>query len=208
MSTDQPRRRRPPSTRAEPSPCEFSYDSSDDGLCPGDCRVHRQHVYTLCYGRPVRVRDRDYIPVDPAYDYPISHYVGYTTQRPIDRIRQHGARSAHYIVAIRPGTARDEENIKRSGTCARCGHSLWYYAESPSYSPSFADWFDQRGEILAQRGAASRVRLLELMRAKAARLAEQGEHDKLARVERLIKLLERHSAHGASGDTDGNEPTT
>jgi hypothetical protein len=43
------------------------------------------------------------------------------------------------------------------------------------------------------------------MRRRAASLAEQGEHDKLARVKRLIEMLERKSAHDASGDTDGND---
>jgi hypothetical protein len=114
--------------RQPPSTYEFSYDPSGDGLCPGGCRDHPEHVYILCYGRLVLVRDRDYVPDDPPVDYPISHYVGHTRQLPIDRVRQHGARSAHHIVAIRPGTEDDEYEIKLSGTCQRCGQSLWYFA--------------------------------------------------------------------------------
>lgn len=125
------------STRAEPSSHEFSYDAAGEGLCAGDCRMHQAHVYILCYGRPVMVRDRDYLLADPAEDYPISHYVGFTTQLPIDRVRQHGARSAHYIAAIQPGTIRDEHRIKLIGACPRCGKSLWYYAESPTYEESW-----------------------------------------------------------------------
>jgi hypothetical protein len=126
------------STRAEPSPYEFTYNPDDEGLCAGNCRAHGEHVYILCYGRPVMVRDRDYLLADPTGEYPISHYVGYTTQLPIDRVRQHGARSAHYLVAVQPGTERDEYQIKRTGTCPRCGKSLWYFAESPTYSDEFA----------------------------------------------------------------------
>ena len=74
------------------------------------------------------VRDRDYMPDDPPMDYPIGRYMGYSQQLPIDRVRQHGARSAHHIVAIRPGTMDDEDEIKLSGTCLRCGQSLWYFA--------------------------------------------------------------------------------
>lgn len=111
-------------TRAEPSPFELRYDATADGLCAGDCRLHRAHIYILCYGRPVMVRDRDYLPGEQTRGYPISHYVGYTTQFPIDRVRQHGARSAHFIAAIRPGTMADERRAKQSESCPRCGQSL------------------------------------------------------------------------------------
>jgi hypothetical protein len=50
--------------------------------CPADRRAHREHVYILCYGQPVIVKDRDYLLSDPAADYPITHYVGYTRQQP------------------------------------------------------------------------------------------------------------------------------
>lgn len=102
--------------------------------CPPDCRAHPEHVYILCYGQRVTVKDRDYLIADSGSDYPISHYVGYTTQQPpVKRIRSHAARSAHYIAEIRPGTQADEETAKRSEMCPKCGGSLWYYAESPTY---------------------------------------------------------------------------
>ena len=82
----------------------------------------------------------DYLRGDPSRKYPISHYVGWTSQRPpINRVRQHGAKSAHYVAQIRPGTVRDEERAKCLETCPRCGQSLWYYAESPTYSEEYAD---------------------------------------------------------------------
>jgi hypothetical protein len=28
--------------------------------CPPGCRAHLDHIYILCYGRPVIVQDRDY----------------------------------------------------------------------------------------------------------------------------------------------------
>ena len=96
--------------------------------------AHREHVYILCYGQPVIVKDRDYLMADPGTDYLITHYVGYTRQQPpVKRIRSHAARSAHYIAQIRPGTLADEEDVKRNQACPACGGSLWYYAESPTY---------------------------------------------------------------------------
>ncbi|MFD9965054.1 hypothetical protein [Amycolatopsis sp. NPDC059020] len=77
--------------------------------------------------------DRDYLREDHSHDYPITHYVGYTRQLPIRRIRSHGARSAHHVAKIQPGTMDDENNIKRHELCPKCGRSLWYYAESPTY---------------------------------------------------------------------------
>jgi hypothetical protein len=59
-------------------------------------------------------------------------------QPPVERVREHGARSAHQIAAIRPGTMRDEAHAKRYERCPRCGGSLWYYAESPTYLADFA----------------------------------------------------------------------
>jgi hypothetical protein len=102
-------------------------------VCVPDCRKHSRHVYIICYGKPVLVRDRDYLPQDRDFKYPITHYVGYTTQLPIDRVRQHAALSAHYLVEVRPGTMADEESAKLYEKCPRCGQSLWYFAESPSY---------------------------------------------------------------------------
>lgn len=95
--------------------------------CPADCLEHPEHVYILCYGRPVVVSSID------TESGPISHYVGWTSQQPpVRRVRAHGARSAHYIAQIRPGTLADEDHAKRHEFCPRCGKSLWYYGESPA----------------------------------------------------------------------------
>ena len=116
------------------------YDPGSEAECPGKCLAHSQHIYVLCYGRPVLVGNRDYLRGDRSRKYPISHYVGYTSQLPpIERVWQHGAKSSHYIAQIRPGTVRDEEHAKRFETCPKCGKSLWYYAESPTYSEEYAD---------------------------------------------------------------------
>ncbi|MFI6031638.1 hypothetical protein [Amycolatopsis magusensis] len=102
--------------------------------CPPECLKHPEHVYILCYGRPVTVSSRDGLRGDPTTDYPITHYVGWTSQQPpVRRVRAHGARSAHYIAQIRPGTLADEDHAKRHESCPTCGKSLWYYAESPTY---------------------------------------------------------------------------
>jgi len=99
--------------------------------CAPECLKHPEHVYILCYGQPTVVRDRDYLLADPTHDYPITHYVGYTRQLPpIKRIRQHAARSAHYVAQIRAGTEDDEDHIKEFERCPKCGGSLWYYGES------------------------------------------------------------------------------
>ena len=99
-----------------------------------DCRAHAEHVYILCYGQPTLVKDRDYLLADEGGDYPVTHYVGYTRQQPpVKRIRQHAARSAHFIAQIVPGTESDEDRVKRHGRCPKCGGSLWYYGESPTY---------------------------------------------------------------------------
>lgn len=102
--------------------------------CRPDCLDHPEHVYILCYGTPTVVGSRDYLVTDPARGYPITHYVGHTQQQPpIKRVRQHGARSAHFVAEIRPGSWHDEHETKRTGACPSCGASLWYFAESPTY---------------------------------------------------------------------------
>lgn len=108
-------------------------EPAGDLSCPAGCRAHREHVYILCYGQPVIVKERDYLPDDPARNYPISHYVGYTRQQPpVKRIWSHGAHSAHYIAQIRPGTLAGEDSAKRTEACPKCGGSLWYFGESPT----------------------------------------------------------------------------
>jgi hypothetical protein len=106
-------------------------------VCEPDCREHSEHVYIICYGKPVMVRDRDYLHQDWDSRYPITHYVGYTAQVPITRVRQHAALSAHYLVEVRPGTEADEEWAKLYEKCPRCGRSLWYFAESPTYKRKY-----------------------------------------------------------------------
>ncbi len=104
--------------------------------CDPKCREHRAHIYIICYGKPTVVRDRDYLRADGdawGSGYPITHYVGFTTQVPVDRVRQHAALSAHYLVEVRPGGGADELNAKLYEKCPRCGGSLWYFAESPTY---------------------------------------------------------------------------
>jgi hypothetical protein len=97
-------------------------------LCPPNCTSHPEHVYILCYGEPVHVADRDYLPGETV-DYPIDHYVGYTRQQPPEkRVRSHGNRSAHHIAAVTPGTVDDESRLKATGRCPKCDASLWYYA--------------------------------------------------------------------------------
>jgi len=94
------------------------------GPCSGRCLDHPEHVYILCYGRPTVVSDRDYLPDDPTLDYPITHYVGYTRQQPpLRRIWSHGARSAHYIAQIRPGTGRRFKSCQRRPASAGGGFS-------------------------------------------------------------------------------------
>lgn len=129
--------------------------------CAPDCREHRFHIYIICYGKPVKVRDRDYLYEDGdawASGYSITHYVGFTTQLPIDRIRQHGALSAHYLVEVRPGTEADELNAKLYEKCPCCGRSLWYFAESPTYKRRY------RRQIIRLRRQRQRMRDLRRQR--------------------------------------------
>jgi hypothetical protein len=96
--------------------------------CEPTCGNHPEHVYILCYGRPVYVSSRDYVSTETDRRYPIAHYVGYTRQQPpVKRIRQHAAQSARHIAHIQPGDEALEESIKRSWRCPRCGGDLWYY---------------------------------------------------------------------------------
>ncbi len=83
--------------------------------CRPDCDEHSEHVYVICYGRPVYVADRDFL-ADENTDYPIAHYVGHTRQRPpVKRIRSHANRSAHSIALLIPGSLDDEEAMKLAG---------------------------------------------------------------------------------------------
>lgn len=98
--------------------------------CGLSCMIHSQHVYILCFGRPRLIRSRDFRPSErPWQNYPLTHYVGFTRQRPPSkRVRDHGGKYLYpYVVEIRPGTELDEFRIKCEENCARCGESLWYF---------------------------------------------------------------------------------
>jgi hypothetical protein len=80
-------------------------------------------VYVLCYGAERELRSID---VPQA----VSHYVGWTQQRvPLNRVKQHGARSVSRLVSMNPGSRIDEERIKATGKCAWCGQQLEYRTE-------------------------------------------------------------------------------
>uniref|UniRef100_UPI003F491031 hypothetical protein n=1 Tax=Actinoplanes sp. CA-151224 TaxID=3239904 RepID=UPI003F491031 len=99
------------------------------GSCLPDCDEHLEHVYVICYGRPVHVADRDFLPGEEI-DYPIDHYVGYTRQHPpMKRVRSHGNRSGRHLAALLPGSIDDEERLKVTGQCPACGKDLWYYSK-------------------------------------------------------------------------------
>lgn len=110
--------------------------------CPPECRSHGIHVYVLCYGRPVIVRDCDRIKTDPTWQYPKTHYVGITRRLPITRIREHGNLSAHHIAVIVPGGELREMSYKLYAQCPQCNGSLWYYAESPTYDPRIREYIE------------------------------------------------------------------
>lgn len=91
-------------------------------------------VYILHYDPPQVVRSvsRDYSgqlaepgPRGLESDGPISHYVGWSQQsNPRRRIYKHGPISQVEIAALKPGTMRDEQREKLTGTCPKCGTAL------------------------------------------------------------------------------------
>lgn len=94
--------------------------------CSRDCARHREHLYVLCYGHPVTLRQAD-------TNQPVTHYVGYTTQQPpIMRVWDHGKGSTAALTGICPGNLRDELRAKLTGRCPRCHRSLWYYPQAPT----------------------------------------------------------------------------
>jgi hypothetical protein len=128
--------------------------------CKPECKDLHPHVYILCYGKPTIVADRDRLAFDPTIDYPISHYVGVTRQRPpLKRVNQHKADSANHIALIKPGDEYDEDFAKLWEKCPKCRRDLWYYAESPTYNDDwrthaetrhfarYADLFKDVGEV-------------------------------------------------------------
>jgi len=92
------------------------------------------HVYALHYEVPQVVRSvsRDYAGPSPKADpdgflsaSPIRHYVGWTQQaKPSKRINRHGPAASREVVYLQPGTTRDEQLLKLTGTCPKCGEAL------------------------------------------------------------------------------------
>jgi len=105
----------------------------------------RSWVYVLCFADGPRIiSSRDYIQSDPSIDYPISHYVGFTEQDwPTNRaIKAHGVAQRHLVMLV-PGDRLDEDATKLYCRCPRCGGSLWYYEESPTYPSKAWDILDR-----------------------------------------------------------------
>lgn len=96
--------------------------------CALDCREHEEHVYIACFDEPTRLADRDHHRDDPELDYPVRHYVGWTSQQPpVKRVNQHRVTCRDHLVLLVPGSERDEAELKREGRCPRCGDALWYF---------------------------------------------------------------------------------
>lgn len=91
-------------------------------------------VYVLHYEIPQVVKSvsADYAGVPPKLDGgrlvsagPIRHYVGWTQQdRPSKRISAHGPAAMREVVYLEPGTTADEQSMKLTGTCPKCGEPL------------------------------------------------------------------------------------
>jgi len=89
------------------------------------------HVYILCFDVPriVKSVSKDYPCVpDQKGGFKstlITHYVGWTQMTdPRKRVYAHGAGSARAIAVMVPGTVLEEQRIKDTGLCPRCGVSL------------------------------------------------------------------------------------
>jgi hypothetical protein len=107
--------------------------------CKADCLIHPEHIYVLCFGEPTVIKSRDYLQRDHSENYPISHYVGYTSQHPpMKRVKQHGAFCAGFLVGVYVGDEIAERKFKAFGDCPKCSRDLWYYAESPNYTEDMA----------------------------------------------------------------------
>lgn len=100
-------------------------------------------VYALHYdeARVVRSVSGDYAGLEPRGDSagwlsagPVRHYVGWTQQRdPRKRISRHAPMSATQIVQLIPGTMRDEQELKLTGRCPKCGEP---YRDSLAVRPA------------------------------------------------------------------------
>ena len=76
------------------------------------------------YAGPVPRSDTDgYL-----YARPIRHYVGRKQQvKPNKRISRHGPAANRKVAYLEPGTTRDEQILKLTGTCPTCAEA---YSES------------------------------------------------------------------------------
>ncbi|HEX4728146.1 MAG TPA: hypothetical protein VH298_10145 [Jatrophihabitans sp.] len=91
-------------------------------------------VYVLHYEVPQVAKSvsTDYAGRSPQSDKdgflsaaPIRHYVGWTQQKlPRKRINRHGPAALREIVYLAPGTTQDEQAMKLTGTCPKCGEPL------------------------------------------------------------------------------------
>lgn len=90
-------------------------------------------VYALHYEVPQVVKSvsNDYAGPAPRSDADgylsarlIRHYVGWTQQvKPSKRISRHGPAANREVVCLEPGTTRDEQMLKLTGTCPKCGEA-------------------------------------------------------------------------------------
>ena len=88
--------------------------------CPNDCRDHPDHIYIACFSTPTTLRDLDKRNI-------FMHYVGWTRQQPpVRRVKQHGSACLNALVAIVPGSEAEEEDLRASQRCPRCGQPLGY----------------------------------------------------------------------------------
>lgn len=116
-----------------------------------ECADHPEHLYVICYGKPAMVKSRDWSAWDLELKemgsfkpYPISHYVGWTTQHPpVKRLWQHAANSAQLVVTVMPGNAYEESVLKQFGVCPRCHGSLNYFLENPDRLTAYAEPWDR-----------------------------------------------------------------
>jgi hypothetical protein len=99
------------------------------------------NVYVLHYEVPQVVKSvsSDYAGPNPEVTgdgflsaTPIRHYVGWTQQaRPSKRISRHGPAALREVVYLETGTMRDEQAMKSTGACPKCGESLAESLASP-----------------------------------------------------------------------------
>lgn len=89
--------------------------------CTAECRDHDEHVYIACFEKPTTLRDAD-------TELAVTHYVGWTRQIPPGRrVSQHGAACRKALIAVIPGNLSDEQELKDSGICPKCGRLLRYH---------------------------------------------------------------------------------